>query len=195
MRTKDRRSLEIVEILADVVKASSIGCTISVLDIKGGFKEIDCPEINYIFGNSQYFKDSLDELSKTPQGREMKFPAIALFCPVNEKRNNPDYHSIAKINVLIACSSNQQWSNEQRLHTSFRNYLRPIYNRFLEALKEDGRLDFGYEENIPHEYSENYSYGRYGAHTGTGDTVSEPIDAINISNLELKVKLPNCRLQ
>lgn len=195
MRTPDLRSREIIEILADVVKSTKQECTLLVSDRKGGFKEIDCPEIHYVFGNAQYVKDNLDELSKTNKGNEIKFPLIALFCPFNEKRDSPEYYTKAKVRILIACSTSKKWSNEQRLESSFKNILRPIYRRFLEALKDDGRFDFGYEENIPHEYSENYSYGRYGAYTGTGEEVSEPIDAINISNLELIVKLPNCRIQ
>lgn len=189
------RSREIIEIISDVVKATASGCKLIVSNGKGGMREIDCPAINYTFGNAQYVKDRLDELSKTPKGNEMKFPLIALFCPINEQRNNPDYYAKAKVRVLIACSSLREWSNEQRLETSFKNVLRPIYERFIEALQEDGRFDFGYEPQVKHEYSENYSYGRYGAHTGTGDAVSEPIDAINLSNLELIVKLPNCRIQ
>ncbi len=78
---------------------------------------------------------------------------------------------------------------------SFENILRPIYGSFIDALKKDGRFDFGYKDVVAHEYSENYSYGRYGAHTGTGEAVSEPIDAINITNLELTVRKPNCRLR
>lgn len=193
MRTIDRRSREVIEILAEVVKATAVGCTL-VVEGTGGPQTMDCPEINYTFGNAQYVKDRLDELSKTEHGNSIKFPLIALFCPFNEQRNTPDYYTKTKVRVLIACSSRQQWSNEQRLQTSFVNVLRPIYKRFIEALKEDGRFDFGYDEHVAHEYSENYSYGRYGAHTGTGDAVSEPIDAINISNLELNVKQPNCRL-
>lgn len=189
------KSREIIEIIADVVKETAVDCTLTVVMQKGVVNEIPCPPIHYVFGNAQYVKDKLDDLSTSPRGAEMKFPMIALFCPFNEQRNTPDYHSKAKVRILIACSSDKKWSNEQRLETSFKNILRPIYNRFLEALKEDGRFDFGYDEHVAHEYSENYSYGRYGAHTGTGESVSEPIDAINISNLELKVKLPNCRIQ
>lgn len=195
MRALDRRSREIIEIIADVVKESHVGCTLMVPGKKGDFSEIECPDIHYVFGNAQYVKENLDELSKTPHGNEIKFPLIALFCPFKEQRNSPDYYTKAKVNVLIACSTRKEWSNEERLQTSFQNILRPIYRRFMEALKEDRRFDFDYDEHIPHEYSENYSYGRYGAHTGTGDAVSEPIDAINISNLELKVKLPNCKFQ
>lgn len=192
---KEPRSHEIIEIIADVVKQTAVGCTVAVMDGKGGFKAIQCPEINYTFGNAQYVKGKLDELSKTPRGNEMKFPLIALFCPFEEKRDTPDCYSRASVNILIACSSMKQWSNEQRLQTSFRNVLRPIYRRFLDALREDGRFSIEYDGQIPHKYSENYSYGRYGAHTGTGEEVSEPIDAIDIRNLELKVKQPNCRRQ
>ncbi|WP_304647436.1 hypothetical protein [uncultured Duncaniella sp.] len=187
------KSREIIEIIADVVRETSVDCTLTVVGRKGVAVEILCPDIHYVFGNAQYVKDKLDELSKTPGGNEMKFPMIALFCPFNEQRNSPDYYTKAKVRILIACSSVKEWSNEQRLETSFKNILRPIYNRFLEALRKDGRFDFGYDGHVAHEYSENYSYGRYGAHTSTGESVSEPIDAINISNLELKVKRPNCR--
>lgn len=189
------RSREIIEIIADVVEKTAVGCSLVVMDGKGGWRTISCPKINYTFGNAKYVKDKLDVLSKPVRNDTPKFPLIALFCPFNEQRNSPEYFTKAKVKMLIACSTNKEWSNEQRLRTSFVNMLRPIYNRFIEALKEDGRFDFGYDEQVSHEYSENYSYGRYGAFTSTGEEVSEPIDAINISNLELKVKLPNCRRQ
>lgn len=189
------RSREIIEILSDVVVATSAGCSLMFPDGKGGLNRHDCPTINYIFGNAQYVKDRLGELSKTPGGNSIKFPLIALMCPFNEQRNSPDFHSKAKVRVLIAYATRQQYSNEQRLELSFQNILRPIYRRFIQALREDGRLDFGYRDIVSHDYSENYSYGRYGAHTDTGEEVSEPIDAINISNLELTVKNLNCRLQ
>lgn len=195
MREVDRDSREIIEILADVVRETAVGCVLEVPDDNYGSIPIECPEINYTFGNAQYVKDRLDELSQTPEGEAMKFPLIALFCPFTEQRNSNDYHAKAKVHILIACQSSKEWSNEQRRVTSFANILRPIYRSFLKALLKDRRLDFGYKRVIAHEYSENYSFGRYGAHTGTGDAVSEPIDAINITNLELTIKNQNCRQQ
>lgn len=187
-----RRSHEIVDIIRDVVKRTSRGCVLNV-GYGYGDKEVDCPDINYIFGNAQYVKTRLDELSKASFGSEMKFPVIVLFCPVNERRGNANWRSIAKVRVLIACSSTRKWSNEEREVYSFEKMLRPIYRRFLEELKADTRLDFGSQDEVAHEYSENYTYGRYGAYTGTGEEVSEPIDAINITNLELKVNNIKCR--
>lgn len=188
---KDSR--EIIEIFEDIVKETSKDCVLVVPDYKGGFREIACPSIHYVFGNAKYVKDRLDELSKTPKGNEMKFPLIALWTPFKEERNTPDYYSKAKVNILIACSSKTAWNNEERRLYSFEGVLRPIYRRLLEAIADDRRIAISYDEVLPHEYSENYTYGRYGAQTPTGDEVSESIDAINISNLELKIKLPNCR--
>lgn len=189
-----RRSREIIEIFRDVVDVASKDCKITIANHRNGeSKEINCPKLNYVFGNGMYVKEKLDKLSLTPKGNDVKLPMIALFCPFKEERNSPDYFSKATVNILIACSTFKEWSNEERLKRSFQNILRPIYQRLLEALKEDGRFDFGYKGIIKHNYSENYSYGRYGAHDSTGDAVSEPIDAINITKLELTITNPSCR--
>ncbi|MBD5239857.1 MAG: hypothetical protein HDS64_08885 [Bacteroidales bacterium] len=188
------RSREIIEIFNDVVREIAQECQIIVTHYRTGeTEEIACPDINYKFGNSRYIKENLDELSKTSAGCARKLPMIALFCPFQEQRDSSDYFSKATVNILIACSTSRDWSNEERLVYSFQNILRPIYRRLLEVMKEDGRFDFGYDEVIKHRYSENYSYGRYGAHDSTGDAVSEPIDAINITNLELKITNQTCR--
>lgn len=185
----------IVEIIGDVVKEMEKELSITVaVDIENdGFVGVDNPPLNYIFGSARYIKDKLDEYSKLPVTSDGKFPLVALFCPVTEKRDSPDYHSKVTVNILIACSSTKYWSNERRLQASFINILRPIYNRLITVLSEDGRFDIRYDNIIPHEYSENYSYGRYGAYTESGEEVSEPIDAINIRSMELIVKNKTCR--
>ena len=186
-------SREIIDIVGDVTKAAAANCIVTAFNCNMEFEERECPPINYIFGNPTYWKDRLDELSKTPTGNEMKLPLIALNCPFVEERNKDGLYTQAKVWIMIACSTLQQWSNEERAEYSFRNILRPIYRAFMAALADDRRLSIDYDGVIPHQYSENYSYGRYGAITPDGKEVSEPIDAIIISNLELKVKLPNCR--
>ena len=184
----------VVEIFGEVVAGLKEGLTISVCDGKGKCNEIEKPDVNYMFGNDMYIKEQLDSLSKSPQSadRKPKFPLVALFTPVIETRDSADYQMKAKVNILIACSSRQEWSNEQRLTTSFVNILRPVYECLMSALKSDGRFIINYDGVIPHTYSENYSYGRYGAYTQSGTPLSEPIDAINVGNLEIKIKNINC---
>lgn len=184
---------DITEIFDDVVRKVSEELSIVYSDGKGGYKTIQNPKLNYIFGNSQYIKDELDTYSKSHSKSQDKFPLIALFCPVSEERNSRDYFTKAKVSLIIACSSRKDWSNEERRTTSFRNILRPIYNRLLVVLLEDERFDWDFDDIIKHSYSENYSYGRYGAYTDSGEAVSEPIDAINIRSMEIKINNLNCR--
>ena len=194
-RPKKPRSRDITRILEDVVSRVHSGLQVVHTDYYGDQIEEYEPGLGYVFGNTQYVKSYLDEMSKGQYGAQEKLPLIALFTPIAEDRNNPDYHAVAKVNLLIACKTNRDWSNEQRRDYSFASVLRPIYDRFIEELKADRRLDFGYNGAIRHSYSENYSYGKYGAFTSTGDEVSEPIDAIDIRNLELKITHQNCRIQ
>lgn len=189
------KTTDITEIFEEVVKNVSEGLEILYPDGKGGIQVIRNPKLNYLFGSSQYIKDQLDAYSKSSSQSQEKLPLIALFCPVNEFRDNPDYFSREKVSLLIACSSRGEWSNEERRMMSFQNILRPIYNRLLDVLLDDMRFDWDFGDKIKHSYSENYSYGRYGAYTESGEAVSEPIDAINIRSMEITIKNPNCRIK
>lgn len=184
---------DIVDIFREIVAKTSQGLKILCPDGNGGFQEVENPTLNYIFGNSQYIKDTLDLYSQSEEELPSKFPLIALFCPVKEKRDSRNYYSRSKISLVIACSTTKDWSNEEREVNSFINILRPIYNRLLDVLQQDGRLDWGPDEIVKHDYSENYSYGRYGAMTDTGQEVSDPIDAIDISSMEITINNSNCR--
>lgn len=194
-------SNEVVDIFEDVVSRLSEDLTITVPDSLDPvtFTEVVNPNVSYVFGNARYFKDDLDDKSKAEVTSVTKFPVVCLFAPVKEKRNQEDpeshqYYTTARVSLLIACSSKKEWSNKQREVYSFENILRPIYRRLMAVLERDRRLDWGYGRKIPHEYSENYSYGRYGAYAdAAGNAVSEPIDAINIVNLQIKIKTNNCR--
>lgn len=185
--------LDITELFEEVVKKLPEGLEILYPNGKGGAKIVKSPRLNYIFGSSQYIKDILDEYSKSPGQSEKKFPLVALFTPIYEDRSDPNYFSKAKVSLIIVCSSCKEWSNEERRTTSFKNILRPIYKRLLEVLYEDFRFDCDCDEKVKHSYSENYSYGRYGAYTDSGKAVSEPIDAINIRSMEIKINNLNCR--
>lgn len=177
--------ISVTKLIGELVKEASVGLSIFMDGVT-----IEKPSINYMFGSSEYIKDMLDNYSR---GYNDKFPLVALFTPVRENRGIKGYVSSVKLNMLIACSSTKDYTNEEREEHSFENILRPIYERLMDVFKDDARVDVGYGGEIPHEYSENYSYGRYGAYTESGGEVSEPIDAINIRSLELKINFSSCR--
>lgn len=184
------QQLNIIDLLEEVVASLSGNITVRMTSSYNSSEYEMKPTITYIFGDAQYIKDQLDEYSKVT-GVE-KLPLIALFTPVKEKRGLVDVASEASVSMLIACGSRKEWNNIERKEFSFENILRPIYEAFMDALKKCPQIEKNYSNAFPHVYSENYSYGRYGAYTASGDAVSEPIDAINIRDLQISIKLQNC---
>lgn len=181
----------IIDLLQGIVASLSCNTTVRMASSYDREEREVKPTITYIFGDAQYIKDQLDEYSKVTSVE--KLPLIALFTPVKEKRGLADIASEAKVSLLIACSSRKEWNNEERKAYSFENILRPIYDAFMDALKKHPQIEKSYDGSFPHVYSENYSYGRYGAYTASGEAVSEPIDAINISDLLITIKQQICK--
>ena len=186
---------QIEKIFKSVVDAVAASVTIIKTKADGTTEAQVGVSINYIYGSAQYVKDMLDVRSKgVGSNMPLKFPLIALQTPNVLTVDSPDYQYRTKINLIIACSSKKEWSNEKRMETSFERVLLPIYDRLIEVLKGDSRFDWGYGDidYVPHTMSKNFDYGRYGAVTPSGQEVSEPIDAIDVRSLEIKVNNQNC---
>ena len=187
---------QIEEIFASVVSTVGQSVTITKTKTDGTTEEVTGVGINYIYGSAQYVKDVLDVRSKGTGSRmQLKFPLIALQTPNVVTVDSGDYQYKTKLNLIIACSSRKEWSNEKRMETSFKRVLLPIYEQLIEVLLEDPRFDwvYGETEYVPHTMSKNFDYGRYGALTPNGEEVSEPIDAIDIRSLEIIVNNQTCR--
>jgi len=186
---------QIEKIFESVVKA--VGDAVSIINTRkdGSTEAVVGVGINYIYGSAQYIKDMLDVRSKgVGSNMPLKFPLIALQTPNVQIVDSGDYQYRTKINLIIACSSKKDWSNEKRMETSFERILLPIYEKLIDVLLHDRRFDWGYGEleYVPHTMSKNFDYGRYGAMTPSGQEVSEPIDAIDVRSLVIKVNNQNC---
>lgn len=186
---------QIEDIFKSVVTA--VGESVTIINTRkdGSTETVVGVGINYIYGSAQYIKDMLDVRSKgVGSNMPLKFPLIALQTPNVQIVDSGDYQYRTKINLIIACSSKKDWSNEKRMETSFERILLPIYEKLIDVLLHDRRFDWGYGEleYVPHTMSKNFDYGRYGAMTPSGQEVSEPIDAIDVRSLEIKVNNQNC---
>lgn len=186
---------QIEDIFKSIVEAVGQSVTITKTKTDGTTEELTPVDVNYIFGSAQYVKDMLDVRSKGANAMPVKFPLIALQTPNVVTVDSADYQYKTKINLIIACSSKKDWSNEKRMETSFKRILLPIYEKLIEVLLTDPRFDWGYGEveYVPHTMSKNFDYGRYGAVTPSGQEVSEPIDAIDMRSLEIIVNTQSCR--
>lgn len=186
---------QIEDIFRSIVEAVGQAVTIIKTKPDGTTEDVEGVDVNYIYGSAQYVKDMLDVRSKGNSPMPLKFPLIALQTPNVVTVDSADYQYKTRINLIIACSSRKEWSNEKRMETSFKRILLPIYEKLIGVLLADSRFDWGYGavDYVPHTMSKNFDYGRYGAVTPSGQEVSEPIDAIDIRSLEITVNNQSCR--
>ena len=125
---------QIEDIFKSIVEAVGQSVTITKTKTDGTTEELTPVDVNYIFGSAQYVKDMLDVRSKGANAMPVKFPLIALQTPNVVTVDSADYQYKTKINLIIACSSKKDWSNEKRMETSFKRILLPIYEKLIEAM-------------------------------------------------------------
>lgn len=178
-----RSDHEIINIVREVVER-----------VSGNFYACHQLPVHFVHGNTVYVKEVLDKLTRNQATAELKYPLIALYTPIDEDRTDPAFYTKAEVNLAIITGSERELTNEERETETFDPILRPIYRMLMKELKKDKRIAHQYQgDYIPHRYSENYSYGHYGAIDANGEMLSDPIDVINIKSLRLEVKpIKNC---
>lgn len=144
-------------------------------------------DINYQCGDAVYVRDQLQLLSTALQADRLKYPMFLLYMPIQEDKTDAKCYSKVSLRILIATLSEKGFSYEQRLEYSFQNILHPIYESFIEELKNDNRFVHEYMSHIPHTYTDNYQYGYHGTVAGDKE-VFDTIDGIDITNLKLILK-------
>lgn len=146
--------------------------------------------VNFVWGDSSYIREYLFTLKKSSSTAPFRFPLIGLYSPFDEVVRNGE--TTANVSLILAVNTLPNYTNEQRLEVSFKSVLRPLYDDFMEALKNVRVFDVPYSGLFNHTYTENFSFGKRGALDVDGKEIDEKIDVIEIKNLELNFKPLNC---
>ena len=146
--------------------------------------------VSYLFGDWNYISNQLTVWGKSPKTSRLKFPIICLYSPFTEERDAEDVR--VSLEFIIMVNTEKNYSNEDRESISFDKVLRPIYRLFMDEIRGDRRFVSDYRGVVPHQYTENYRYGRVGVLGPDGKPFRDFIDAIEIKNLELTVKNVKC---
>lgn len=146
--------------------------------------------VSYLFGDWSYVSNQLTVWGKSPKTSPLKFPIICLLSPFTEDRTGEDSHVSLEFYILV--NTEKEYPNETREEVSFDKVLRPIYRLFMDEIRGDRRFASDYRGVVPHQYTENYRYGRVGVLGPDGKPFRDFIDAIEIKNLELTIKKEKC---
>lgn len=146
--------------------------------------------VSYLFGDWSYISNQLTVWGKSPKTSPLKFPIICLYSPFTEERDAEEAR--VSLEFIIMVNTEKNYSNEDRESISFDKVLRPIYRLFMDEIRGDRRFASDYRGVVPHQYTENYRYGRVGVLGPDGKPFRDFIDAIEIKNLDLTIKNVKC---
>lgn len=146
--------------------------------------------VSYLFGDWSYISNQLTVWGKSPKTSPLKFPLICLYSPFTEERDAEDVR--VSLEFIIMVNTEKDYTNEDRELISFDKVLRPIYRLFMDEIRGDRRFASDYRGVVPHQYTENYRYGRVGVLGPDGKPFRDFIDAIEIKNLDLTIKKEKC---
>lgn len=146
--------------------------------------------VSYLFGDWSYISNQLTVWGKSPKTSPLKFPIICLYSPFTEERDAEEAR--VSLEFILMVNTEKDYTNEDRELISFDRVLRPIYRLFMDEIRGDRRFASDYRGVVPHQYTENYRYGRVGVLGPDGKPFRDFIDAIEIKNLELTIKKEKC---
>ena len=144
--------------------------------------------------NKPYFKyghlteitTMLSEKDKSENYQYQKYPLIVLLLDIPEKKGiNPIIYSEISVRIWICTPTRKEYTSELRTANSFKLVLQPIYDLLMQKIISSGYFNYDKMVGIPHIKTDRYFWG---TDNGTTNVFNDFIDAIDIENMELKIK-------
>jgi len=156
---------------------------------------LDTDEPFYMHGHPLEIINTLALKDKNDVHKYNKFPLIALFQDFVEKMGeNQAVSSAAELNLIIAVNTSPDYSSEERYDNSFKTVLYPLYDLLIKHILKSkwfANIDPGL---VPHSKIDRLFWGRTGLYGNESNVFNDYIDAIEIQNLSLELRLrQNCR--
>jgi len=149
---------------------------------------------NFLYGPVHEIVSTLKDMSLNAEQCAGKYPLIALLTDIEERRDNPGFYAEINANLIIATITEQSYVASQRYSQILIPLLMPIYSELLSQIiisryfmAEDTSL-------VPHTKVDRLNWGHSQLFSDDQGGV-DFIDAIEIKNLNLKIKNLNCKQQ
>ena len=159
---------------------------------KPGTLEADEPF--YEHGHPLEIIDILNQKDRHDTEKFNKYPLIALFQDFTETMGQiQSIQSSVELNLIIAVGTSPDYTSEQRYDKNFRPMLYPLYDLLIEHIIKSKWFLNTDPGLVPHLKIDRLFWGRSGLYGNEGNIFNDRIDAIEIQNLQLDLRLKqNC---
>ncbi|MDR1112791.1 MAG: hypothetical protein LBL18_03400 [Bacteroidales bacterium] len=135
--------------------------------------------------SSGYTSTIINEITLlTISGNKSPFPLIAMFTEQVTESISNNILTVTIPKIVICCRAVENLTEKQRIATSFKKVLHPIFEEFQKQLI---KLNLSYNltinrSDVPYYTESNSKSGKF----------NEMVDGIIIKNLKIKVLIKNC---
>ena len=123
-----------------------------------------------------------------------RYPFIYLLQPFDED-NKGDYIQLADLHVIIATTTDHNYTSPQRTEKTFKPILYPVYDLFRCAIAANKNIVETDPDHLSVIKTDEMRWGRSGVYGSQGEIFTDKIDAIELTKLQLKLKKANCLTQ
>jgi len=156
---------------------------------------LDTDEPFYMFGHPLEIINTLAKKDKHDTHKFNKYPLIALFQDFTETMgvNQAVQSAVPDLNLVICTNTSPDYTAENRYDNTFRTVLYPLYDLLIKHIVKSkwfANVDPGL---VPHSKTDRLYWGRTGLYGNEANIFNDHIDAIEIQNLSLELRLKqNC---
>jgi hypothetical protein len=120
-----------------------------------------------------------------------KYPAVVLPLDVSPKVEDGFYKF--SCSIWLFALSKDVYTTEDRLNQVFIPTLHPLYFKLMDALKQSNVFLWQGDQTMPpHEPTDRYYIGSMTSEGNKAKFFDDPLDAIEIRNLELNIPIRSC---
>lgn len=136
--------------------------------------------INYVFGTNVNVVNNLMVKDKSVFNKATKYPLVALYMPIRERKNDGYYSTVNVRKIIIAHLTGKDDLPKQRYEKVFKTILYPVYNGLFKYLQRHLSVVGATKQNLKHD---KYDFFQEEPISGINDFV----DTVQINNLEFKI--------
>ena len=156
---------------------------------------LDTDEPFYMYGHPLEIIDTLAKKDKHDTHKFNKYPLIALFQDFTETmgEHQATQSAVNDMNIVICMNTSPDYTAEDRYTNTFKTVLYPLYDLLIKHILKSKwfrNIDPGL---VPHQKIDRLFWGRSGLYGNESNIFNDYIDAIEIQNLALELRLKqNC---
>lgn len=156
---------------------------------------LDADEPFYMYGHPLEIINTLAKKDKHDVQKYNKYPIIALFQDFTETMGENQFvqSTVQDLNIIIAVNTSPDYVSSERYTNTFKPTLYPLYNLLIKHILKSkwfNNIDPGL---VPHKKTDHVFWGRPGLYGSERNIFNDTIDAIEIQDLSLELRLrQNC---